>query len=165
MTYLRKKTKTNLVSKMERSQGAKIYQKIKVPLESCGAYWNLTKSDICYTPKTHCINLKTLPLLNTKTTICMKLPILSSQAVYFDKRKRSLKSQSTEIYLELWHQKNKIAEHYWEDFSFYWDWKKVIDTESWFSSKKVEKSIHSLRNPNHINTISSILPEMNFKLH
>ena len=96
---------------MERSKRAKIYQRIKVPLKSCAAYSNLTKSDICSTPKTHCVNcfvnLKTLSILNKKTTICMKLTILSSQPVYFDKPKRSLKSQSTEICLELWHQKKR----------------------------------------------------------
>ena len=38
--------------------------------------------------------------------------------------------------------------------------KKVIDRESRFISRKIKETIHSLKNPNHTNKISYMLPEI-----
>ena len=38
--------------------------------------------------------------------------------------------------------------------------KKFVDRESRLILKKIKKTIHSLKNPNHINTISYILSEI-----
>ena len=40
------------------------------------------------------------------------------------------------------------------------DDKKVIDWESRLIPRKIKETIHSLRNPNHINKISYMLPEI-----
>ena len=40
----------------------------------------------------------------------------------------------------------------WEaDHNFNWDQKKVIDRESRLIPRKIKETIHSLKNPNHIN--------------
>ena len=55
--------------------------------------------------------------------------------------------------------KNEIDKHCWEaDHNFYWDQKKVIDMESRLIPGKIKETIHSLKNPNHINKISYMLP-------
>ena len=57
--------------------------------------------------------------------------------------------------------KNEIAKHCWEaDHNFNWDQKKVIDRESRLIPRKIKETIHSLKNPNHINKISYMLPEI-----
>ena len=57
--------------------------------------------------------------------------------------------------------KNEIAKHCWEaDHNFSWDQKKVVDRESRLIPRKVKESIHSLKNPNHTNKISYMLPEI-----
>ena len=49
----------------------------------------------------------------------------------------------------------------WEaGLSFNWDQKKVIDRESRLIPRKIKETIHSLKNPNHINKISYVLPEI-----
>ena len=45
------------------------------------------------------------------------------------------------------------------DHNFNCDQKKVIDKESRFIPRKIKETIHCLRNPNHINKISYMLPE------
>ena len=43
----------------------------------------------------------------------------------------------------------------WEaDYNFSWDQKKVVDRESRLIPRKIKETIHSLKNPNHINKIS-----------
>ena len=84
------------------------------------------------------------------------------QAVYFSESKRSLKLRSDE------HKrsncdcdKNGIAKHCWEaNRNFDWDQKKVIDRESRLIPRKIKETVLSLNNPNHINKISSMLPEI-----
>ena len=57
--------------------------------------------------------------------------------------------------------KNEIAKHCWEaDHNFNWDQKKVVDRESRLIPRKIKETIHSLKNPNHINKISYMLPEI-----
>ena len=57
--------------------------------------------------------------------------------------------------------KNEIAKHCWEaDHNFNWDQKKVIDRKSRLIPRKIKETIHSLKNPNHINKISYMLPEI-----
>ena len=45
-----------------------------------------------------------------------------------------------------------------KDFS--WDQKKVVDRESMLIPGNITETIHSLKNPNHINKISCMLPEI-----
>ena len=47
---------------------------------------------------------------------------------------------------------------YFSNFS--WDQKKVIDREIRLIPRKIKETIHSLKNPNHINKISYMLPEI-----
>ena len=86
------------------------------------------------------------------------------QAVYFGESKRSLKSRSDEHKRSVRNcdcDKNGIAKHCWEaDHNFNWDQKKVIDRESRLISRKIKETIHSLKNPNRINKISYMLPEI-----
>ena len=57
--------------------------------------------------------------------------------------------------------KNEIAKQCWDaDHNFNWDQKKVIDRESRLIPWKIKETIHSLKNPNHINKISYMLPEI-----
>ena len=86
------------------------------------------------------------------------------EAVYFSESKQSLKSHSDEHKRSVRNcdcDKNEIAKHCWEaDHNFNWDQKKVIDRESRLIPWKIKETIHSLKNPNHINKISYMLPEI-----
>ena len=54
-----------------------------------------------------------------------------------------------------------IRIHCWEaDHNFNWDQKEVIDRESRLIPRKVKETIHSLKNPNHINKIPYMFPEI-----
>ena len=44
--------------------------------------------------------------------------------------------------------------------TFSWDQKKVVDGDSRLFPRKIKQTIHSLKNPNHINRISYKLPEI-----
>ena len=89
---------------------------------------------------------------------------IDCQAVYFGESKWSLKSRSDEHERSVRKcacDKNEIAKQYWEaDNNFNWDQKKVIDRESRLIPRKIKETIYSLKNPNHINKISSMLPEI-----
>ena len=56
----------------------------------------------------------------------------------------------------------KLLNTCWEaDHNFNWDQKKkVIDGESRLIPSKIKETIHSLKNPNHINKIFYMLPEI-----
>ena len=57
--------------------------------------------------------------------------------------------------------KNEISENSYEtDHKFSLDQKKVIDREIWLIPRKIKEIIHYLKNPNHINKISYMLPEI-----
>ena len=47
-----------------------------------------------------------------------------------------------------------------KDHNFIWDQKKVVDRESRLIPRKIKETIHFLKNPNYINKISYMLPEM-----
>ena len=99
-----------------------------------------------------------------KNNIAYEVDCSNCEAVYFGESKRSVKSRSDE------HErsdrncdcrKNETAKHCWEaDHKLIWDQKKVIDRESRLIPRKIKEIIHSLKNPNHINKISYILPEV-----
>ena len=57
-------------------------------------------------------------------------------------------------------EKNDIAEHCWEaDHSFSCDEKKVVDGDSRWVHKKIQKTLRSLKNSSPINTICYMFPE------
>ena len=57
--------------------------------------------------------------------------------------------------------KNKIAKHHWEaDQNFSTDYKKVVDMESRLIPTKIKENIYYFKDPNHINKISCVLPEI-----
>ena len=86
------------------------------------------------------------------------------EAVYFSKSKQSLKSCPDEHKRSVRncdYDKNEIAKHCWEaDHNFSWDQKKVVDRESRLIPRKIKETIHYLKNPNHINKICYMLPEI-----
>ena len=84
--------------------------------------------------------------------------------VYFGESERSLKLCSDEYKRSVRNcdcHKNETAKHCWEaDHNFNWDQKKVIDRESRLIPRKIKETVHSLKNPNHINKMSYMLPEI-----
>ena len=51
--------------------------------------------------------------------------------------------------------RDEIAKHCWKaDHNFTWDQKKDIDSKNRLIPWKIKETIHSLKNPNHINKIS-----------
>ena len=84
-------------------------------------------------------------------------------SVYFGESKRSFKSRSDEHKRSVRNcdcEKNEIVKHCLEaDHNFSWD-PKVVDRESRLITKKIKETVYSLKNPNHINKNSSILPEV-----
>ena len=57
--------------------------------------------------------------------------------------------------------KNEIAKHCWEAHHIIsWDQKEVNDKERRLIPKKIKESIHSLKNPNHINKASYMFLEI-----
>ena len=99
-----------------------------------------------------------------KNNIVYEIDCSNCEAVYFGESKRSLKSRSDEHKRSVRNcdcDKNEIAKHCWEaDHNFSWDQKKVVDRESRLIPRKIKETIHSLKNPNHINKISYMLPEI-----
>ena len=99
-----------------------------------------------------------------KSNIVYEIDCSNCQAVYFGESKRSLKSRSDEHKRSVRNcdcDKNEIAKHCWEaDHNFNWDQKKVTDRESRLIPRKIKETIHSLKNPNHFNKISNMLPEI-----
>ena len=99
-----------------------------------------------------------------KNNIIYEIDCSNCEAVYFSESRRSLKSRSDEPQRSVSNcdcDKNEIAKHCWEaDRDFNWDQKKVIDRESRLIPRKIKETIHSLKNPNHINKISNMLPEI-----
>ena len=57
--------------------------------------------------------------------------------------------------------KNETTKHCCEaDYNFRWDKNKVADKESRLILRKIKETIHSLNNPNQINKVSYMLPEI-----
>ena len=47
-----------------------------------------------------------------------------------------------------------------EDHNFNWDQKKIIDGESRLIPRKIKEVMHHLKDPNHINKVSHMFPEI-----
>ena len=96
--------------------------------------------------------------------IVYQIDCSNCEAVYFCEFKRSLKwcSDEHKRYVRNYDcDKNEIAKHCWEaDHNFNWNQKKVIDRENRLIPRKIKENIHSLKNPNHINKTSYMLPEI-----
>ena len=57
--------------------------------------------------------------------------------------------------------KNEIADHCWKnDHEMNWEERKVIDAEPYIYARKIKETIHSIKDKNHINSISYNLPEI-----
>ena len=99
-----------------------------------------------------------------KNSIVYKIECSNCKAVYFAESKRSLKLHSDEHRRSVRNcdcDKNEIDKHCWEaDFNFNWDQKKVIDRERRLIPWKIKETIHSLKNPNHINKIFYMVPDI-----
>ena len=99
-----------------------------------------------------------------KNSIVCQIDCSNCEAVYFSESKRSLKSCSDEHKRSVRncdYDKNEIAKHSWEaDHNFSWDQTKVIYRESRLIPRKIKETIYSLKNPNHINKMSYMLPEI-----
>ena len=99
-----------------------------------------------------------------KINIVYEIDCSNCEAVYFGESKLSLKSRSDEHKRSVRNcdcDKNEIAKHIWEaDHNFNWEQKKVFDRESRLIPRKIKETIHSLKNPYHINKVSYILPEI-----
>ena len=107
---------------------------------------------------------KDLVATEDKTNIVYEIDCSNCEAVYFSESKRSLKLHSDEHKRSVRKcdcDKNEIAKYCWEaDHNFSWDQKKVVDRESRLIPRKIKETIHSLKNPNHINKISYMLVEI-----
>ena len=103
-------------------------------------------------------------LKKIKNNIANKIDCSDCEEVYFSESKQPLKLRWGEQKRSVQNcdcKKNEIAKHCWEaDHNFSWSQKKVLDTESKLIPRKIKETIHSLKNPNHINKISYILPEI-----
>ena len=101
-----------------------------------------------------------------KNNIVYEIDCSNSKAVYFDESERSLKLPSDEDKRSTRNcdcDKNEITKHFREaDHNLSWDQKKFIDRESRLIPRKIKETIHSLKNLNHINKISYMLPEIWF---
>ena len=99
-----------------------------------------------------------------KNNIVCEIDCSNCEAVYFDESKRSLKLRSDEQKRSVRNcncDKDKIAKHCWKaDHNFNRNQKKAIDKESRLIPRTIKETIHSLKNPNHINKISYMLPEI-----
>ena len=99
-----------------------------------------------------------------KNSIVCQIDCSNCEAVYLSESKRSLKSCSDEHKRSARncdYDKNEIDKHSWEaDHNFSWDQTKVIYRESRLIPRKIKETIYSLKNPNHINKMSYMLPEI-----
>ena len=91
-----------------------------------------------------------------KNNIVYEFDCRNCEVVYFGESKRSLKSRSDEHKRSVRNcdcDKNEIAKHCWEaDYNF--------NRESRLIPRKIKETIHSLKNPYHINKISYMLAEI-----
>ena len=99
-----------------------------------------------------------------KNNIVSEIDCSNCEAVYFSESKGSLKLHSDEHKRSVRNcdcDKTETAKHCWEaDNNFSWDQKKVIDRVSRLVSRKIKETIPSLKNPNHLNKISYLLPDV-----
>ena len=99
-----------------------------------------------------------------KSNFVYEINFSNCEAVYFGESKQSLKLCSDERKRSVRNcdcHKNEIAKSCWEgNHNLSWDQKKVINRGSRFIPRKIRAAIHSLKNPNHINKISYMVPEI-----
>ena len=99
-----------------------------------------------------------------KNNIVYEIDCSNCKAVYYREFKGSLKPRSDERKGSVRNcdcDKNETAKHCWEaDHNFGWDQKKVVDRENRLISRKMKETVHYLKNANHINEISYMLPEI-----
>ena len=96
-----------------------------------------------------------------KNDIVYAFDCSNCEAVYLGESKRSLKARSEEHKMSARNcdcDNNEIAKHCSHNFN--WDQNKVIDKESRLIPMKIKENIDSLKNPDHVNKISYILPEI-----
>ena len=90
-----------------------------------------------------------------KNNIFYEIGCSNCEAVYFGETKWYLKWRSDEHKRSVRncnYDKNEIAKYCFEaDQNFSWDQKKVVDKESRLIPWKIKETMHSLKNPNHIN--------------
>ena len=101
---------------------------------------------------------------NKQNNIVYKIPCDGCEAVYIGESKRSLETRAKEHERAVRNgdlEKNKIAHHSWtHDHRFNFDNKSVIDRESNMTTRKIKETIHSISDPNHINSISYELADI-----
>ena len=99
-----------------------------------------------------------------KDNIVYQIDCSNCEVVYFNESKRSLKSSLDERKRPVGNcdcEKKKLLEDCWKaDHIFSLDQKKVTNRDSRLIHRKIKEAIYSLKNPNHINNISHILPEI-----
>ena len=120
-----------------------------------------------YTESTLCnlvCKLKDGVATENKKNVVYEIDCSNCETVYFGEYKQSLKPRSVERKKSARNgdcERNKTRNHWWQtDHSFSWDQKKVVDRESRLVPTEITDTIHSLKNPNHINKISYIVLEM-----
>ena len=105
----------------------------------------------------------TIPL-DKRNNVVYKIPCKDCSATYIGESKRSFGVRYKEHNRAVRNgdtDKNEIADHCWEnDHEMNWDERKVIDTEAYIKDRKIKETIHSLKDENHINSISYILPNI-----
>ena len=99
-----------------------------------------------------------------QNNIVYKIPCRDCEATYIGESKRSFKQRSSEHMRAVKNrdiEKNEIADHCWDkDHQMNWDNKKVIDRERNVYARKIKETIHSIKDDNHINSISYNLPDI-----
>ena len=94
----------------------------------------------------------------------MKLTVVTVVALYLGESRQFLKLRLDEHKRSVNncdYDKNEIAKHCWEaDHNLSWDQKKLVHGESRLIPSKIKETIHFLKNPNHINKISYMLPKI-----
>ena len=141
---------------------------MKVLVRNYSVYSNLAKKDPLFTLKILWVNsfvTREWVATEGKNNIVYEIDCSNGEAsVYFGEYKRSFKSRSDEHKRSVRNcdcEKNETVKHSLEaDHNFSCDPKKVVDRESRLITKKIKETIHSLKNPNHINENFYILPEV-----
>ena len=83
------------------------------------------------------------------------------ETIHFGESLKSLSDEHKRCITNCDCKKSEIAKHCWEaDHNISWDQGKVIDRESRLIPGKIKKTIYYLKNFNHINKISCMLPEI-----
>ena len=101
---------------------------------------------------------------NKQNNIVYKIPCDDCNAVYIGESKRTLEKRASEHERAVRNgdlEKNKIAHHCWtSDHRFNFDNKTIIDRETNMTTRKIKETIHSISDPNHINSISYELADI-----